>query len=112
MRSILLVATGLSTLASGCAHTNGNQYAYAPPLAPPVYPQPQSPSPPVVYPAPAAGAASAPVMPAGAVPAAMMPAPPAVSTNGDPCCPPLAGTGGVPVVYESADQTPPCPPAP
>jgi hypothetical protein len=52
------------------------------------------------------------MMPAGAVPATMMPAPPAVSANGDPCCPPLDGTGGVPVVYESADQTPPCPPAP
>ena len=32
-----LLAGGLT----GCAHNNANQYAYAPPLAPPVYPQPQ-----------------------------------------------------------------------
>jgi hypothetical protein len=30
---------------------------------------------------------------------------------GDPCCGPMEG-GGVPVVYESADQTPQCPPGP
>jgi hypothetical protein len=100
-------------LATGCAHHQANQYSYAPPLAPPVYPQPQpvgGPTAPVVYPA-APGATPMP----GAAPAAgaAVAAPHAATVAGDPCCPPLVEGGivGTPVVYEAAGQTPPCPPA-
>lgn len=44
MRAFLLVAAGL-LLGSGCAHHKADQYAFAPPYAPPVYPQPASPQP-------------------------------------------------------------------
>lgn len=101
---------------AGCAHHNANQYAYAPPLAPPAYPQPQQPPPGVVPPGSIA------VMPAPGVTAAPPPAvagPPAAGPDGvvvaaDPCCPPPEGGefAGMPVVYESAEQTPPCVPAP
>jgi hypothetical protein len=53
-------------------------------------------------------------LPPGAVmpPASMAVAPAAgMPTAVDPCCNPLDG-GAVPVVYESAGQTPPCPPGP
>lgn len=79
-------------LAPGCAHHGKNQYAFAPPYAPPVYPQPASFSQP---PTPTMPAAAAPVA-AGVPPApGMMPAP----------CPPP----GVPV-SPAAGQTTPCPP--
>lgn len=106
----LLASLALATL--GCAHHQQNQYAYAPPLAPPVYPQPQMPAPAVV--APAAAPSGMPMAPAGTLPAGTVPAAMPVSMNGDPCCPPLEGGAvGVPVVYETAaGQTPPCPPGP
>lgn len=101
MRAALVV--GLCLAATGCAH-HQNQYAYAPPLAPPVYPQPQPAA------APAAPHPTQPgVMPAAAVPG---PVPPMTSAAVE-CCPPL-GTGEVlamPVVYEEG-QMPPCPPGP
>lgn len=112
-------AVALFTLAvlplTGCAHTKANQYTYAPPLAPPVYPQPQmatpaSPAMPMM--------AAAPVAAPGAVVAAPMAAPGMMTVPvagqpvmGDPCCPPMDG-GAVPVVYEAAGQTPQCPPGP
>lgn len=101
MRS--LVAAGVCAAGLvGCAHNKANQYSYAPPLAPPVYPQPQLAQP---------VAAPAAVLPPGAV----VPAPQAgaaiVPTGGvDPCCQQMGGTVvGQPVVYEEG-QTPPCPP--
>jgi len=99
--------TLLACLASlGCAHHQANQYTYAPPLAPPVYPQPQQVASPVMQPAlpgtvPAAGVVPGPMPASGPV------------TSAVECCPPLeAGTiMATPVVYE-AGQTPPCPPGP
>jgi len=109
----------LCLLAGGCAHHRANQYAYAPPLAPPVYPQPQaaaqpvaSPSPPVVQP----GVAAPPIV-SGVPPAATAPAMPVMPTAGvvpalpDGSCPPCntgCEGGAVPVVYEGAMQTAPC----
>jgi len=95
---------------AGCCSHGANQYAYAPPLAPPVYPQPQLPAPPPVA-APGVAPLGAPVMPAapvvsGAAFDGVVPA------NADGTCPPCAGGGVVPVVYESAGQTLPCPPGP
>jgi len=92
---------GLCLAAGGCAHQQ-NQYAYAPPLAPPVYPQPQ----PVA--APAAPYPTQPgVMPPAAVPAAV----PAMPSAAVECCPPLVAgeVMATPVVYEEG-QMPPCPP--
>ena len=100
----------LATLVTGCAHHGRNQYAYAPPLAPPVYPQPQAVAQPVVSPVPG------PVVAAPAIQAApVVTGPPVTATGGvvpanpDGSCPPCAGTSAVPVVYEGAVQTPPCP---
>ena len=104
-RSCLFAALAAAS-AVGCAHNKANQYAYAPPLAPAVYPQPQMAAQPVAFApggaAPAVNVAPGPVPPAGVVMA-----------SGDPCCPPpsLATSGVAPVVY-AADQTPPCPPGP
>ena len=114
MRS--LVAAGLCTAGLvGCAHNKANQYSYAPPLAPPVYPQPQM-TQPVGMAAPAGGLPPGTVVaPATMMPGAVMPAPQAgaaaVPTAGvDPCCQQMGGTiVGQPVVYEEG-QTPPCPP--
>lgn len=107
----------------GCAHHKNNQSAYAPPLAPPVYPQPQMATQPVVYPAAPIAGPGAPVMaapiyapPAGAVVAPA--APPGLSAAGvvpalaDGSCPPCEGSGAMPVAYEGAMQTPPCPSGP
>jgi hypothetical protein len=91
---------------AGCAH-HQNQYAYAPPLAPPVYPQPQ----PVAAPAVSVPHPTQPgVMPPAAVPGPM---PPVTMAPGVECCPPL-GPGEVvvsPVVYQEG-QSPACPPGP
>lgn len=108
----LSVTALVFALATGCAHHNANQYAYAPPLMPPVYPQPQTVAQPVgvsgpVVAAPAMQAApvvtGVPVTAAGGV----------VPANADGTCPPCAGaTGAVPVAYEGPVQTQPCPPGP
>jgi len=100
--AVLMVAS-----CSGCAHDRGNTYAYAPPYAPAVYPQPPAVAQPVSY--------AAPVMPA---PVAGAPGPAvsgaAVGGQATPCpqaCP--DGTVvGAPVVVEGVGQTPPCPPGP
>ena len=105
MRSLPVAFVAVALVAAGCAHHKANQYAYAPPLAPPVYPQPQTAAQPVV---PVATAAPPGVAVAPAMPMAMP-----VVASADPCCPPLDGVVvGVPVVHESPEQTPPCPPAP
>ena len=112
MRREVTVLALMATMVAGCAHNKANQYAYAPPLAPPVYPQPQIPGQQVVA-APVVGMpAAVPGMVAAAPPMAVsgMPGMPA-GVAGDPCCPPMDG-GAVPVVYESAVQTPACPPGP
>jgi hypothetical protein len=114
--------------ACGCAHHKANQYAYAPPLAPPVYPQPQTAAQPVAYPAPAvvpAPGMAAPVMPPVAPgmvgPPAAAVGPPVMTVAGevpalaDGSCPPCNAGGAsmaVPVGYEGAMQSPPCPPGP
>jgi hypothetical protein len=58
MKSLIAVFSLVCTLAAlaGCAHNHGNNYAYAPPYAPPVYPQPPGVAQPVSYAAPVAGA--------------------------------------------------------
>ena len=94
----------------GCAH-HRNDYAYAPPYAPPVYPQPQAAS---VQPVALAGAPSLQpgVVPASAVPMGVMPAAPVMTSQTNPC--PQDCTEGMtmaaPVVFEEGGQTPPCPP--
>jgi len=115
--------------AGGCAHHRADQYSYAPPYAPPVYPQPQVqiPGQPNAY-AAAGGAAT--VVPAGAIPAGSLPpgavvvgAPTAatgmVVPAGGGDCPPCSADGMVvggsamPVtMIDGSAQTPPCPPGP
>jgi len=92
----------------GCAHHQANTYAYAPPYAPPVYPQP-----PLAQPASsAAPVAGAPVvtMPGPAAPQAAV----VVAGQTSPCpqgCPEgTVTTAGV--VMDGAAQTQPCPPGP
>jgi hypothetical protein len=99
----------------GCAH-HRQDYAYAPPYAPPVYPQPQM-AQPVSYAAPMAAPAGA-VMPAAVVPGTAAPSagmvPGAVAGQSTPCpqnCPDGMVVGS-PVVIEGGGQTPPCPRAP
>jgi len=110
--------------AVGCAHHRADQYAYAPPYAPPVYSQPQ-----VQMPAQPASYAAAPgSVPAGAVPVAGVPVAgvpagampgcavvPAVGGECPPCAEGMQGvvvsSGAMPVtVIEGGGQTPPCPP--
>lgn len=111
----------------GCAHHRQSPYAYAPPYAPPVYPQPGAPqqavpAQPVAYPA-APAAVQTPLPPGTVVPMApttanggfsqTMPAPGVVPAGATMPCPPTCDpcAGGVsPVVYEGAVQTQPCPP--
>lgn len=110
-----LTAAGLLA-AMGCAHHRADQYAYAPPYAPPVYPQPQ------VH-IPAQPAAYAGVAPVGTAPVATMMASPTTvpagtvvpAVGGD--CPPCSTPGVEGVVMpatmvEGSGQTPPCPPGP
>lgn len=106
-----LTAALVALFGAGCAHHKANQYAYAPPLAPPVYPQPQAVAQPVAGPLPG------PVVAAPALPVA--PPTPGVSVtmgdgvvpaSADGSCPPCAApAGAVPVSYEGAVQTQPCP---
>lgn len=97
-----------AALATGCAHHKANQYAYAPPLAPPVYPQPQNatPSPAGPVPGPVVAAPTIPGAPviAGAPLAA---ADGIVPAHADGSCPPCAGV--VTVAHEGVMQTQPCP---
>ncbi|MDA1202457.1 MAG: hypothetical protein O3C39_12320 [Planctomycetota bacterium] len=103
-------------LAAGCAHHRANQYAYAPPLAPPVYPQPQAAAQPVAYPSPPVvqPGVAAPPMVSGVPPAAAAPVMPTagvVPAMPDGSCPPCntgCEGGAVPVVYEETMQTTPC----
>lgn len=83
----------VASLAAGCAHDRG-QYAYAPPLAPPVYPQPAGYATPQVaatpLPSPVAPVAAIGVPPQEGIPVA------AVSTPGvDPCVGVMTAAGGV-----------------
>lgn len=118
----LAVLAGCLTTA-GCQHHRANQYAYAPPLAPPVYPQPQAGSGPVVFPAPPGmpaptvpvGMTAGPVMPppvaAGPVPQPTgMVSPQAfVVPAGQPCPPCHEGGMTAGAVYYDESQSPPCP---
>jgi hypothetical protein len=92
----------LAAMCCGCAHRHGNNYAYAPPYAPPVYPQPGAVAQPVSYAAPVA---AGPVVGAPG---------PVVAGQSTPCPEACAdGTvAGSPVVVEGGGQTPPCPPGP
>jgi hypothetical protein len=109
-------------IAVGCAH-HRQPYAYAPPYAPPVYPQPglpqqAIPAQPVAYPAapatvqtPLPPGAVAPTMPVGSQPYSAGIVPTAATMPCPPSCDPCMTTGvGVPVTYEAAAQTQPCPP--
>lgn len=116
-----------AVLCIGCAHHRQSPYAYAPPYAPPVYTQPQAQAAAVASPAaPVVVAPSLPpagfMAPGGAPPTAaatgfsqVLPAG-AVMANGSPCpptCDPCTAGGMVmPVAYEQAVQTQPCPPGP
>jgi hypothetical protein len=107
-----LAGVCVAALCCGCAHNHGNNYAYAPPYAPPVYPQPGAVAQPVAYAAPVT---AGPVVAApGAVVGAPGPAVVAAAGQSTPCpqaCP--DGTVvGTPVVVEGGGQTPPCPPGP
>lgn len=84
----LVMAVSLAGV--GCAHHGKNQYAFAPPYAPPVYPQPASFSQPP-------GA----TMPPAAAPGTVATAPPAAGVPGAPCPPPTT---------VSAPHGSPCPP--
>lgn len=126
------VMLAVMAAAGGCAHHQSpNSYAYSPPYAPPVYPQPQSAIQPVGVP-PAAGtlpAATGGVLPGNVVQGSVVPgtvvpgpvvsgiaAPPA-AVQGVPPCPQIPGatlisssdSGGTVV---AAGQTTPCPQAP
>jgi hypothetical protein len=113
VRELLAASSLLAVGLAGCCSHGANQYAFAPPLAPPVYPQPQLPAAPMAAPmgAPVGAPVAAPAMPAapvvsGAAFDGVIPA------NADGTCPPCATGGAIPVAYESADQTIPCPPGP
>ena len=110
----------------GCAHHRADQYSYAPPYAPPVYPQPQSGAVPVNYSAPVVSVPATGI-PASAVPAGGLPPGAVVAgapvggmvvpAGGDPCAPcSPQGMDGVVVgsapMIEGGGQTPPCPPGP
>ena len=63
-----LLAAPLLLAAAGCAnHPQGNTYAYAPPYAPPVYPQPHAAAQPVGYAVPAGAMPPGTVMAPGTV---------------------------------------------
>ncbi|MFM1996882.1 MAG: hypothetical protein RLZZ111_1269 [Planctomycetota bacterium] len=111
------IAVALCVASVGCAHHRADQYAYAPPYAPPVYPQPQIAGvPPVTVtpgPAPMTAVAPATVM-AAAVPTAQ-PLDGVVPAVGGACPPCTTGEGMiVPTsgLVEGGGQTPPCPPGP
>jgi hypothetical protein len=119
---VVAIVLALMSLSTGCAWRQKNAYAYAPPYAPPVYPQPGLPQQsvpvqPVAYPA-------APVQ-STSIPGAIVPTAPVVSPSMPPqvvvptvgtnpfsqTCDPCMGTNVVtPVLYEGAVQTQPCPP--
>lgn len=111
---VLLSLSGGVLAAGGCAHHRANQYAYAPPLAPPVYPQPQaavqpvaSPGPPVITQPAAAPLVTGVPAAAAAPPMPVMPTAGEVPALADGSCPPCEGAA-VPAVYEGPVQTTPC----
>lgn len=117
-----LAACSVAFAATGCKSHHAERYAFAPPYAPPVYPQP--PVQPVGYASPP-GAVPAGALPPGAVvagtavpavPQAALTAEGVVVPAGSPCPPceaAAAGMGvGQPMLVEGGGQTPPCPPAP
>ena len=107
-RSFVAIGLCLAGL-MGCAHNKANQYSYAPPLAPAVYPQPQMAAPAGMV-APAGAVPPGAVVPGGMVPGPVAGAPMVPTAAVGPCCQEMGGTVvGQPVVYEEG-QTPPCPP--
>jgi hypothetical protein len=112
IRTVCLAA---ALAACGCAHHKASPYAYAPPLAPPVYPQPQTVGQPFAFPAPAAAPMAAPPLyapPAGAPVMPVMPTSAEIPALPDGSCPPCQTSGGMPVGDPGAVQTTPCPPGP
>lgn len=117
-RILVALLSPAAIAAGGCAHHRADQYTYAPPYAPPVYPQPQGSAAPTAYTA---------AVPAGAVPAGVVAsAPPMTGVGGQPGevvvaggspCPPCSAQGtegmvvGATTLIEGGGQTPPCPPA-
>jgi len=131
----LLVGLGLS---AGCAH-HRQDYAYAPPYAPPVYPQPPGPTVPGSYAPPVVTipGATGQVMPGPVATAPAAGVPLATADGQSPPCPPLADAtliGALPASGEplpagatlisdepvagsrvvgasyAGEQSPPCPP--
>jgi hypothetical protein len=80
MRVVAFVAVSLVVGSVGCAHHKKDQYAFAPPYAPPVYPQPAGYQQPIASPVGTGGAAP---------PAAVVGAP---MQAGAPCDPVPQGT--------------------
>jgi hypothetical protein len=112
-----VVVAALCLASVGCAHHRADQYAFAPPYAPPVYPQPQIAGVPPVTVAPGPAPMTA-VAPATVMAAAVPTAPPmdgVVPAVGGVCPPCATGEGMiVPTsgMVEGGGQTPPCPPGP
>lgn len=105
-RGPVLIGLVAAATAAGCAHFR-EPYAYQPPLAPPVYPQPQLAPPMVTYGAPGPAPLVAPGPAAAAVPGAAQGVVMATAEG----CPSGCDGAAVPVVYQEG-QTPPCPPGP
>ena len=99
---------------AGCAHHRADQYTYAPPYAPPVYPQPPAPAQPAAFAAAGmlAGAAPAVAVPPGGVVAAAPTAGVVVPAVGGECPPCADGVVMPATLVEGGGQTPPCPPGP
>ena len=112
-RAILTLVAAACSATLGCAHHKANQSSYAPPLAPAVYPQPQQSMQPVAFPAPAVLPPGTVLAPGAAAPPMMAPTTSAgvVPAMADGACPTGCDDtqGAVPVAYETAVQTPPCP---
>jgi len=114
--AVSCIGAALCLAAIGCAHHRADQYAYAPPYAPPVYPQPQIAGVPPVAVTP--GPAPMAVAPSQAVMAPLTAAAPmdgVVPAVGGACPPCTTGEGMiVPTsgLVEGGGQTPPCPPGP
>ncbi len=93
----LPVIASLAVFTVGCAHHRANQYAYAPPYAPPVYPQPAS------YQQPVTAAAPVTTQPVVNPPVTIPP------TQAVPVSSPPGTVPCQPMVQPTAMQGAPCP---
>lgn len=108
-----VTVAAVACLTAGCAGHHGERYAYAPPYAPPVYPQPPLaalPSAPPQVSVP--GAAAMPGAVVAGTAAGVTTAEGVVVPAGSPCPPCAAGSVGQASYVDGGGQTPPCPPGP